>query len=296
MKQLQAHPWDSVAEKYKAGDKVRGAVTRVADFGAFVELEPGVEGLIHISEMSWGKKVRHPSDLVKVGETVEAVILGIKLDERRMSLGLKQALGDPWVGATERFAPGTVIEGPVTNLTKFGAFVQLAEGIEGMIHVSEISAEKRINHPQEVLKSGQVVQAQVLAIDPEKRNIRLSMKQLVPTGLDEYLAEHKEGDSVTGRIIEVSGDRARVELGEGIQAQCRIPREGTDRSATKEAAPAAASAKPNLSSLGSMLQARWKSGAPASETKPEGLRSGQVREFRIAKLDAAAKKIELELG
>ncbi|MGH9644885.1 MAG: 30S ribosomal protein S1 [Terriglobales bacterium] len=295
MKQLQVHPWDSIAEKYKAGDRVRGAITRVADFGAFVEVEPGVEGLIHISEMSWGKKVRHPSDLVKGGETVEAVILGIKLDERRMSLGLKQALGDPWVGASEKFAPGTVIQGPVTTITKFGAFVQLAEGIEGMIHVSEISAEKRINHPQDVLKSGQVVQAQVLAIDPEKRIIRLSMKQLVPTGLDEYLEEHKEGDRVTGRILEVSGERARVELGQGIQASCRIPQEGATK---KEEAPVtgSASGKPDLSSLGSMLQARWKSGAPANEAKPEGLRSGQVREFKIAKLDPAAKKIELELA
>ncbi|MGA9472961.1 MAG: 30S ribosomal protein S1, partial [Terriglobales bacterium] len=301
MKQLQAHPWDSIAEKYKAGDRVRGTITRLADFGAFVEVEPGIEGLIHISEMSWAtKKVRHPSDLVKVGETVEAVVLGINLGERRMSLGLKQALGDPWVGASEKFAPGTVIEGRVTNITKFGAFVQLAEGIEGMIHVSEISAEKRINHPQEVLKSGQIVQAQVLAIDPEKRNIRLSMKQLVPTGLDEYLAEHKEGDVVTGRIIDVSGERLRVELGEGIQAQCRMPKQGTEsdeqQATTKRDTKAVAnsSAKPDLSSLGSMLQARWKGGAPASVAKPEGLRSGQVREFRIAKLDAAAKKIELE--
>ena len=297
MKQLQAHPWDSVAEKYKAGERVRGTVTRIADFGAFVEIEPGVEGLIHISEMSWAKKVRHPSDLVKVGETVEAVILGISMGERRMSLGLKQALGDPLVGATEKFAPGTVIEGPVTSITKFGAFVQLAEGIEGMIHVSEISAEKRINHPQDVLKVGQVVKAQVLAIDPEKRIIRLSMKQLVPTGLDEYLAEHKEGDVVTGRIIEISGGWARVELGEGIQAQCRIPEERADKDkAEKRVVPDSTPAKADLSSLGSMLQARWKSGAPASAAKPEGLRSGQVRTFRIAKLDAAAKKIELELG
>jgi small subunit ribosomal protein S1 len=248
--------------------------------------------------MSWAtKKIRHPSDLVRVGETVEAVVLGINIGERRMSLGLKQALGDPWVGAAEKFAPGTVIEGPVTNITKFGAFVQLAEGIEGMIHVSEISAEKRINHPQEVLKSGQVVQAQVIAIDPEKRNIRLSMKQLVPTGLDEYLAEHKEGDVVTGRIIEVSGERLRVELGEGIQAQCRVPKEGTEGGAKADTTSAAqSSAKADLSSLGSMLQARWKTGAPSSAAKPEGLRSGQVREFRIAKLDAAAKKIEVELG
>ena len=294
MKQLQPHPWDSVADKYKVGERVRGTITRIADFGAFVEIEPGVEGLIHISEMSWAKKVRSAGDLVKVGETVEAVILGISLGERRMSLGLKQALGDPWVGASEKFAPGTVIEGPVTSITKFGAFVQLAEGIEGMIHVSEISAEKRINHPQEVLKSGQVVKAQVLALDTEKRIIRLSMKQLVPTGLDEYLAEHKEGDSVTGRILDISGGRARVELGQGIQAAARIPEE---RAAKEKAQPTSdsSSTKADLSSLGSMLQARWKSGAPSSQAKPEELRAGQVRTFRIAKLDAAAKKIELEL-
>ena len=225
MKQLQPHPWNAVAEKYKAGERVRGTVTRLMDFGAFVEIEPGIEGLIHISEMSWAKRVRTPSDVVKPGETVEAVILGVNAAERRISLGLKQALGDPWAGAAEKFAPGTVIEGPVTNLTKFGAFVQLTEGVEGMIHISEISAEKRINHPQEVLKTGQMVKAQMLAFDPEKRLIRLSMKQLVPTGLDEYLAEHKEGDIVTGRMVEVSGASARVDLGEGILATCRIPEE-----------------------------------------------------------------------
>ncbi|MGB9235336.1 MAG: 30S ribosomal protein S1 [Terriglobales bacterium] len=299
MKQLQPHPWDSVAEKYKAGDRVRGTITRIADFGAFVELEPGVEGLIHISEMSWAKKVRNPGDLVKVGETVEAVILGVKLAERRMSLGLKQALGDPWSGAAEKFAPGTVIEGPITNMTKFGAFVQLTEGVEGMIHVSEISAEKRINHPQEVLKSGQVVKAQIIALDSERRIIRLSMKQLVPTGLDEYLAEHKEGDVVTGRIIEISGGRARVELGEGVQASCRIlekSEEKQNKSAANEEAIATSSAgKPDLSSLGTMLQARWKSGAPLVSNQPESLRTGQILGFRIAKLDGAAKKIELEL-
>jgi small subunit ribosomal protein S1 len=212
---------------------------------------------------------------------------------------LKQTLGDPWVGATEKFAPGTVIEGPVTSITKFGAFVQLAEGVEGMVHISEITAEKRLNHPQEVLKVGQVVQAQVIAIDGERRIIRLSMKQLVPTGLDEYLAEHKEGDTVTGRIIEISGQRARVELGEGIQAQCLITDDGADKRAANESTgseSASSAAKPDLSSLGSMLQARWKSGAVLSSSKPEGLRTGQVRTFRIAKLDEAAKKIELELS
>ena len=294
MKQLQPHPWDAVAGKYKAGERVRGVVTRLMDFGAFVEIEPGIEGLIHISEMSWARRVRTPSDVVKPGETVEAVILGVKPGERRLSLGLKQALGDPWVGAAEKYAPGTVIEGPVTSLTKFGAFVQLTEGVEGMIHISEISAEKRINHPQEVLRAGQVVKAQVLALDTEKRLIRLSMKQLVPTGLDEYLAEHTEGDIVTGRMTEVSKGSARVELGEGVAATCRIPEERPEKE-DKRAEPAPSPSKPDLSSLGSMLQARWKSGAPSDDAKPEGLRAGQIHKFRIAKLDPATKKIELEL-
>jgi small subunit ribosomal protein S1 len=298
MKQLQPHPWDAVAEKYKAGERIHGTVTRLMDFGAFVEIEPGIEGLIHISEMSWAKRVRTASDVVKPGETVEAVILGVNAGERRISLGLKQALGDPWAGAAQKFAPGTVIEGPVTSLTKFGAFVQLTEGVEGMIHVSEISAEKRINHPQEVLRTGQVVKAQVLALDPEKRFIRLSMKQLIPTGLDEYLAEHKEGDIVTGRMIVVSEGHARVELGEGVMATCLIgdqrPAKPTLEENRAEPDSPLSSSKPDLSSLGSMLRARWKSGAPADEAKPEAMRAGQVRKFRIAKLDPAAKKIELE--
>jgi small subunit ribosomal protein S1 len=297
MKQLQPHPWDAVAEKYKPGERVRGTVTRLMDFGAFVEIDPGVEGLIHISEMSWAKRVRTPADVVKAGETVETVILGVNAAERRMSLGLKQALGNPWADAAQKFAPGTVIEGPVTSITKFGAFVQLAEGVEGMIHVSEISAEKRINHPQEVLRIGQTVKAQILALDTEKRLIRLSMKQLVPTGLDEYLADHKEGDIVTGRMTEVSGGSARVELGEGVVATCRIPAEDSTKAsrAKEEEKIAEPSSKADLSSLGSMLQARWKSGPPAEEIKPESMRAGQIRKFRIAKLDPTTKKIELEL-
>src|ERR1700730_13791702 len=166
--------------------------------------------------MSWAKRIRTPSDVVKTGETVEAVILGVNAAEGRISLGLKQALGDPWAEVAQKFAPGTVIEGPVTSLTKFGAFVQLAEGVEGMIHVSEIAAEKRVERPQDVLRTGQIVKAKVLAVDKEKRQIKLSMKQLIPTGLDEYIAEHNQGDVVTGRLIEVSGENATVELGEGI--------------------------------------------------------------------------------
>jgi len=288
MKQLLAQPWDSVVGKYKVGDRARGTVTRVADFGAFVELEPGIEGLIHISEMSWVKKVRKPSDLVKPGETVEAVILGVNASERRMSLGLKQALGDPWTDAAQKFPTGSVVEGTVVNIMKFGAFVRVAEGIEGMIHVSDISAEKRINHPQDVLRVGQTVKAQVLELDVEKRRLKLGMKQLIPTSIDEYVAEHNDGDMVSGRVIEVSGNSARVELGEGIHATCIISRP------KQEAANASAAAKTDVSSLSSMLAARWKSGAVAESSNAQEIQPGQVRRFRIAKLDRATKKIDVE--
>jgi len=296
MKQLLPHPWDAAAGKYNVGERVRGTVTRVAEFGAFVELEPGIEGLIHVSEMSWGKKLRSASTLVKPGEVVDAIILGINLPERRMSLGLKQALGDPWADASEKFAVGSVVEGPVVSITKFGAFVQLAEGVEGMIHISDMSPEKRINHPSDMLKIGQVVKAQVLAFDKDKRQIKLGMKQLVPSGLDEYIAEHKAGDVVSGRMMEVSGGQARVELGEGIQAQCSVNVAAAEKEKDTPVGSNPASSKPDLSSLGSMLQARWKGASPAANAKPEPLRTGQVRQFRIKKLDVPTKKIELELA
>jgi small subunit ribosomal protein S1 len=290
LKQLQPHPWDAVAQKYAAGDRVRGTVTRLMEFGAFVELEPGIEGLIHISEMSWSKgKIRKASDVVNPGEAVEAVILQVNAPEHRISLGLKQALGDPWADVAQRFQVGSAVEGPVTNLTKFGAFVQLSEGIEGMVHVSDISAEKRINQPQDLLRFGQIVKAQVLAIDLEKRQIRLGMKQLVPTGLDEYIAEHNEGDVVTGRLMDDSGAQARVELGDGIHAICKKP------AATAPKSEAPKESKADLSSLSSMLQARWKTGS-GGPPKAEPSRAGQVRSFRIVNLDRAAKKIELEFA
>src|SRR5271163_3345972 len=204
LKQLHPHPWDAGAGKYKVGERVRGAVTRVVEFGAFVELEPGIEGLIHVSEMSWGKKLRSASTLVKPGEMVDAVILGVNAGERRISLGLKQALGDPWVEVAQKFAVGSAVEGPVTSLTNFGAFVQLSEGIEGMIHVSDMSAEKRINHPQDMLKIGQSVKAQVLEVDAGKRRLKLGIKQLVPTSIEEYIAERREGAIVSGRVMEIS--------------------------------------------------------------------------------------------
>ncbi|MGA8150306.1 MAG: 30S ribosomal protein S1 [Terriglobales bacterium] len=291
MKQLEPDPWDSLAEKYKPGERAHGTVTRVLDFGAFVELEPGIEGLIHVSEMSWAKKIRAASDVVKPGDTVDVVILGVSQGERRVSLGLKQALGDPWAEVGQKFPVGSAIEGPVTSITKFGAFVQLAEGIEGMIHVSDMSAEKRINHPQDMLRVGQLVKAQVLEVDPEKRRVKLGMKQLVPTSIEEYMAERKNGDVVSGRVIELSGAQARVELGEGIQATCRIRVDTIAKDSSEKAAPGA---KADLTSLTSMLQARWKGSAAPGPVKPEEIRAGQVRSFRITKLDPATKKIELE--
>jgi small subunit ribosomal protein S1 len=292
LKQLLPHPWEQVGEKFKTGDRVHGTVTRVTDFGAFVELEPGIEGLIHLSEMSWSKKVRKPADVVKPGDTVEAMVLNVSPAERRISLGLRQALGDPWADAQQKFPVGGVAEGPVVSLTKFGAFVQLAEGVEAMIHVGDITAEKRINMPADVLKVGQVVRAQILEVDTERRRIRMGMKQLQPTSIDEYIAEHKDGDTVTGRIADVSAGRARVELGEGIMVPCKV--------AGAESAPAeaqAAQAGADLGSLSSMLAAKWKGGAASGSksAKREPAKAGQIRSFRIVKMDAAAKKIEIEL-
>jgi len=293
LKQLQAEPWETVPQRLRPGQRVSGTVTRVMEFGAFVEIEPGVEGLIHISEMSWGKKIRHPSDVVKPGDRVDAVILSIKPEERRIALGLKQTLADPWLEVQQKFPVGSQIEGPVTNLMNFGAFVQLAEGIEGLVHISEIVADRRLNHPSEALRAGQVVQAQVLGIDAEKRQIKLSMKQLIPTSIDEYIAERKVGDTVSGRVVEVSSSSAAIELGEGIRATCRVSAAASAGSSSPEAKPAA---KADLSSLTNMLQARWKGNATAASDKPEPLAEGQIRTFKIKKLDAEAKKIEVELA
>ena len=301
LKQLQAHPWETVAERFHLGDKVTGTVTRDADFGSFVELAPGIEGLIHISEMAWGKKVRKPSDIVKVGDTVETIILGIDLDQKRIALGLKQALGDPWVEVTKTVVPGSVIEGPVSRITPFGAFVTIAEGVEGLVHISEITAERRLNHPSDVLRVGEIVKAQVLEMDREKRQLKLSIKQMVPTGLDEFIAEHAVGDTVSGRIIEVdaAGKTARVELGEGIVTVAALP-----VVAAVEAAPVATGGPVDLSQLGSLLSSKWKTDVspkgkavkPAASTAPTVVAAGQVRSFKITALDVDSKKVVLELA
>ena len=303
LKQLQPHPWDTVSEQFHLGDKVKGIVTRDADFGSFVELAPGIEGLIHISEMAWGKKVHKPSDVVKIGEQVEVVILSIDTEQKRMGLGLKQALGDPFAEVVKTIHPGAVIEGPVSQLTKFGAFITVAEGVEGLVHISEITAEKRINHPSDILRVGERVKAQVLEIDREKRQLRLSIKQMVPTGLDEFIAEHAVGDVVTGRIIDIdrASNTARIELGEGIVAPCSVPPLET----TGDSVTQAISGGPvDISQLGSLLSSKWKtaneSSKPVKGSKPaisdsKLLAAGQVRSFRLVELNPETKKLALEL-
>jgi small subunit ribosomal protein S1 len=304
LKQLQPEPWETAAERYVAGQRIAGDVTRLTDFGAFVELEPGLEGLIHISEMSWAKKVRHPSDLLKQGDRVDAVVLSVKppagTEQGRIALGLKQTLADPWSDVQSKFPVGSQVEGPVTKIMNFGAFVQIAEGVDGLVHVSEIVADRRINHPRDVVREGQRVKAVVLAIDSEKRQIKLSMKQLIPTSIDEYIAEHKVGDQVSGRVVEITSSGATVELGEGIKAACSgtaaaSPQTKTVGSSQSNSANPASSA-PDLSQLSSMLKARWKGNALAPSAAPEPLAEGQIRTFKITKLIADGKKIEVELA
>ena len=293
LKQLQADPWQAALEKYHTGDRLKGKVARVTEFGAFVELEPGLDGLVHLTEMSWSRKVRKPADLVKAGDLVEVQVLSVSPTEKRISLGMKQVLGDPWDEAQTRYPEGSVVEGAITQLKQFGAFMQVTEDVEGMIHVGDIVHEKRINHPQDVLKVGQVVRAVVLENDKEKRRLRLGLKQLLPTSLDEYMGEHKEGDVVTGRVAHVKGNRITADLGEGVQAECTV--------AAAEAAKQEQRSGPvDISALSSQLTNKWKGGgtpaageAPAKRDIP---REGEVRNFRITRLDAANKKLEIELA
>jgi len=292
LKQLMPDPWTLAGERFQTGERVQGKVSRLTDFGAFIELAPGVDGLIHVSELSWSKKIKRPGDVLKLGEMVEAVVLGVNVAEHRISLGLKQALGDPWEEASKKYAPGTIVEGPVTSVTNFGCFVDLGNGIEGMIHVSDITREKRLNHPREAVSVGQTVRAVVLELDRERRRVKLGIKQLEPTSVDEYISERRVGEMVSGRIVEAAQGHAKVELGEGILVSCRIPDQSAEPEASSSAAPAA-----DLSSLTAMLSAKWKQGGgSAKAARPEPARTGQIRTFRITKLDPVNKKVEIELA
>ena len=296
LKQLTPDPWTLIAEKLSVGDRIKGPVTKLMDFGAFVELEPGVEGLVHVSEMSWARRVKHPKDLVSEGDVVDVVVLEIKAAQRRIGLGIKQALGDPWEKALEKFPVGKVLEGTVRNIAAFGAFVEVSEGIEGLVHVSDFVSDRRINHPSEIVRVEEKVQVAVIEIDEGKRRLKLSMKDIGPNDQDLFIEEYKPGDTVTGRVSRIKKGKAVIDLGEGVEAVCSLT--GPD-GAGEAAAPAAEAAK-DVSSLGAMLSSAWKgrsdaepSGAPPRRT--DKLEQGQVRSFKITHLDAKTRAIELSL-
>lgn len=219
LKQLIPDPWVNAAEKYPAGGKYKGKVVGVVDYGAFVELEQGIEGLVHVTEMSWAKKATHPSKVVKVGDEVDVVVLDIKPSDRRVSLGMKQALPDPWMQTAEKYPVGTVVTGKVRNIAEFGAFVEIEEGFDGLVHVGDVSWTGRVKNPHEVFKKGEPVTAKVLKIDPENRRISLGIKQVNDIWGD-WFKQHKVGQIVKGKVSRIAMFGAFVELGENIEGLC----------------------------------------------------------------------------
>ncbi|HXG56810.1 MAG TPA: 30S ribosomal protein S1 [Vicinamibacterales bacterium] len=221
-KQLMSDPWSNVTDRYPVGARMSGKVVSLTDYGAFVELEAGVEGLIHVSEMSWSKRVKHPSKMLNVGDSVEAMVLGVDPGARRISLGLKQVESNPWTELTEKYPIGTTITGKVRNLTEFGAFVEVEEGIDGLIHISDMSWSKRLKHPSEALKKGDTVEAMVLNIDAENQRLSLGLKQLQTDVWDEFFAQHTVGETVEGKVARLTSFGAFVELVEGIEGLIHV--------------------------------------------------------------------------
>jgi small subunit ribosomal protein S1 len=220
IKQLAPDPWESVIERYPMGLRVIGRVVSVTDYGAFVELEAGVEGLIHISEMTWSRRMKHPTKVVRPGDQVEAVVLEVKPRDRRISLGIKQLEADPWTTVAERYSIGSVVEGRVRKLTDFGAFIEIEEGIDGLVHISDLSWTKRVKHPSELLKKGQVVQAVILNIDAPNRRLSLGIKQLQPDAWETFFRAHQVGDNVRGRVCRAANFGVFVELAPGVEGLC----------------------------------------------------------------------------
>ncbi|WP_054031974.1 30S ribosomal protein S1 [Desulfatitalea tepidiphila] len=222
MKQLAPDPWSTAAEKYPVGSRVSGRVVSLTDYGAFVELEEGIEGLIHVSEMSWTRKVRHPNKVVSVGEEVEALVLDIKPDNRRISLGMKQAVPNPWDVISDKYPVGTTIEGKIKNITDFGLFIGIDEGIDGLVHISDLSWTKRIKHPSELYKKGDTVQAIVLEIDKENERFSLGVKQLQADPWDSVAQRYEVGKEITGTVTNVTDFGVFVELEEGIEGLVHV--------------------------------------------------------------------------
>ncbi len=258
-KQLTPDPWLDAAERYPIGAHVHGRVISVTDYGAFIELEQGIEGLVHVSEMTWSKRMKHPSKLVNVSDQVEAVVLNVNPTERRISLGLKQLESNPWETLHEKFPVGTVVEGKVRNLTDFGAFIEIEDGIDGLVHVSNLSWTKRIKHPSEVLKKGDKVRAIVLAIEPDQRRLSLGVKQLQPDVWETFFDQHRVGDVIHGKVLRLASFGAFVEIADGVEGLCH----------NSEAVDA--------------------SGAPIK------LEPGQEFEFKIIKMNPAEKKVGLSI-
>src|SRR5829696_7217223 len=221
-KQLITDPWANVMDRYPAGARMSGKVVSLTDYGAFVELEAGVEGLIHVSEMSWSKRVKHPSKVLNVGDSVEAMVLGVDPEARRISLGLKQVESNPWHELGEKYPVGTKIKGKVRNLTEFGAFVEVEEDIDGLIHISDMSWSKRVKHPSEVLKKGDVVEAMVLSIDAENQRLSLGLKQLATDIWDDFFSRHHVGGLIEGKVTRMTNFGAFVELDEGIEGLIHV--------------------------------------------------------------------------
>jgi len=219
LKQLTPDPWVGAAERYPAGGKVQGKIVGIVDYGVFVELEQGIEGLVHVSEMSWNKKIQHPSKVAKVGDVVDVVVLDIKPSDRRVSLGMKQAQPDPWLLTAEKYPVGTVITGKVRNIAEFGAFVEIEEGFDGLVHVGDVSWTGRVKNPHEVFKKGEPVTAKVLKIDVENRRVSLGVKQVNDIWGD-WFKQHKVGQIVKGKVSRIATFGAFVELGENIEALC----------------------------------------------------------------------------
>lgn len=258
-KQLLPDPWETIEERFPPATRINGKVASVTDYGAFVELEPGVEGLVHVSEMSWSKRVKHPSKLVGPGDAVEVEVLSVDPKNRRISLGMKQVQDNPWRTLAERYQVGDRVHGKVRNLTDFGAFVEIEEGVDGLVHVSDISWSRRIKHPGEVLKKGQEVDAVVTAIDPENRRMSLSIKDLEPNAWNDFVASHKPGDVVRGKIARFASFGAFVELGDNLEGLCHISELSGERVAKPE----------------------------------DAVQLGQEMDFKILRIDAENRKIGL---
>ncbi len=258
-KQLTPDPWLDAAERYPVGAHVKGHVISVTDYGAFVELEQGIEGLVHVSEMTWSKRMKHPSKIVNVGDEVETVVLNVNPTERRISLGLKQLQTNPWESLGDKFPINSTVEGRVRNLTDFGAFIEIEDGIDGLVHVSNLSWTKRVKHPSEVLKKGDRVKAIVLGIEPENRRLSLGIKQLQPDVWETFFQQHRVGDVVHGKVLRLASFGAFVELAEGVEGLCH------------------------------------NSEAVDANQQPLKLEPGQEHEFKIIKMNEAEKKVGLSI-